>query len=182
MINNSFVLAPWANVLYFADHRWWEWYIRDGRATLGFSADEVKAIWRDFAGQKCMIENSGKKVPEPDIFVLKNAGPGALSEKPNAICTGSNSGYQSVNIAWLAGAKRIILLGLDMSFPGGRAHNHDGHPRNQSEPSYKKWGEYFARMKPQLEATGTEVINCSTGQGIKAFPFRGLESVLDDPA
>lgn len=180
VINNSFLLAPWAKLHYFADTRWWKWYATDGTATLGFPAEEVRARYEAFTGQKVTVESTAKHIKDPRVLALRILGQTKLSADPRGIHSGSNSGYQVINIAWLAGAKRIVLLGYDMSFPGGRSHNHAGHPMKQSEATYRRWGKNFGSMAEQLESTGTEVVNCSEGRGIEAFPFRALESVLAD--
>ena len=115
VVNDAYLLAPWADILYFADWRWWRDFGHRKRA-------EFKA----FQGQKCTIENSGAMVDDPEIFMLHNSGHEGLSEKPNCLHTGSNGGYQAVNIATLAGAKRVVLLGYDMRFHGKRSHFHAG--------------------------------------------------------
>lgn len=117
-------------------------------------------------------------VPDPDIFMMLNLGITELSENPNGLHTGTNSGYQAINIAVLAGAKRILLLGYDMRFPGGKSHWHSGHPIKVPEGHYTGYGKQFDTMKPQLARLEVDVVNCTQGSALKAFPISTLEREL----
>lgn len=170
VINNSYLLAPWADVCYFADARWWGWH-------------KDKPEFIAFGGQKVTIENTGNLVSDDNVFVLQNANMrGAtvgLSEKTNAVVTGSNGGYQAIQIAVHAGAKRILLLGYDMRYgPGNKSHWHGGHPERMPERAYADYARKFSTMVPQLQRLGIEVINCTPGSLIDAFPRGDIASLL----
>lgn len=109
------------------------------------------------------------------MHLLHNAGVEGLSNKPNALCTGSNSGYQAVGLAIAAGARQIILLGYDMRFIGGRSHWHGGHPVQQSEGTYTMT---FAANFRKLRAPGVDILNATPGSALNAFPFVDLERVF----
>lgn len=170
-VNNAYWLAPWADMLYFADGRWWEWHKDDPR-------------YQAFAGQRVTIEGTGLNVADPDVHFLHNystttGDQGGLSETPNGLRTGSNGGYQAVNIATLAGTRRILLLGYDMRFVNGRSHWHGGHPAKVPESHYSvNYARYYASMLPHLERLGVAVINCTPGSKLTAFPFLPLEDAL----
>ena len=175
-INNSYLIAPYADLLYFADARWWKWHT-EGVRTFGLPADEVAKRFSAFGGLKCTVFVTGMMVADPEVFMLKISPRGeGLSSQPDEIVTGSNSGYQAVNIAALSGAKRILLLGYDMHFPGGTSHWHGGHPSKHPEAMYAKYARNFAGMLPDLQ--GIEVVNCSPGSAIKAFPFGDIAQCL----
>jgi len=165
-VNDAYLLAPWADVCYFADARWWEWH-------------ETRPEFMAFSGQKVTIENTGRMVRDPEVFMLHNDGYEGLSEKPNALRTGSNSGYQAVNIAVLAGAKKILLIGYDMRFPGGKSHWHDGHPIKVGEDRYKQYARTYKSMLAQLTQLGVDVVNCTAKSEISAFRFSTIEKELD---
>lgn len=152
-------------MLYFADTRWWVWH-RGRREFI------------EFAGAKVTIENTGALIGDPEVFMLHNYDHEGLSERPNGLHTGSNGGYQAVNIAVLAGAKRILLLGYDMRFAGGRSHWHAGHPVKVDEGAYTKYARNFNTMLPVLKKRGVEVINCTPGSAITAFARGELEACL----
>lgn len=155
-------------MLYAADLRWWEWHASDPDL-------------RRFEGQRCTIMNTGGSNRDAEVFLLHNYGIEALSDKPNGLCTGSTSGYQAVNLAYLAGAKRIALIGYEMHFPGGRSHWHAGHPVKDLSSNYERWARNYQSMLPQLSVAGVEVINCTPDSRITAFRKDSLESVLSHP-
>lgn len=168
-INNSYLLAPWADLCYFADTRWWNWH-------------KDRPEFKNFAGEKVTIEPTGLSVADPEVSMLHNDNlrgeTKGLSEKPNALRTGSNGGYQAINLAVLAGAKRILLLGYDMKFDGKRSHWHAGHPEQTPEAAYRQYAQTFASMNPQLSRLGVDVVNCTPGSMIKAFRFSDLATEL----
>lgn len=185
-INDAYLIAPWAEVCYFADFRWWQWHtdgIAKKWAWASFTSDMQRKAFAEFKGQKITIENTGMQVKDPTVFMLHNANDsrgsyGGLSEQPNGIKTGANGGYQAMNIATLSGAKRILLLGYDMHFPGGKTHSHNGHPTRMAEDAYKNYARNFASMLPQLKQMGIEVVNCTPGSALTCFPIKRLEEVL----
>jgi hypothetical protein len=91
---------------------------------------------------------------------------------------GSNSGYQAINLAFLWGAKRIVLLGFDCKSKGGKPHWFGKHPKelNQTQP-YEIWLQYFERLATDLEAAGVEVLNCSPGSAIDSFKRISISEV-----
>lgn len=184
-VNDAYLVAPFADICYFADARWWKWH-SDGIAKkwpwASFTADEVRKAFAEFKGQKVTIENTGMMVADPAVFILHNdndhrGSSGGLSERPNGIRTGSNGGYQAMNIATLAGAKRILLLAYDMHYPKGRSHSHNGHPIRMNEDAYRRYAHNFKSMLPQLQRMGVEVVNCTPGSALSAFPIRPLAEV-----
>lgn len=181
-INDNYLIAPWADVLYFADNRWWQWHnagVEKRWAWVSFSKEQVRKAFLAFDGQKVSIENAGQRLPDNvDVFVLKNFGPEGLSENPAGLRTGSNSGYQAMNLAVLAGAKRIVLLGYDMRFHNGKSHSHNGHQYPMLEQSYTQYGLKFNTALGQLRQQGVAVLNATPGSALAAFPHASLEQAL----
>lgn len=145
---------------------------------MGLSKEEVSKRFKEFPGIKVTIENTGRMIKDARVHMLHNSGREGLCEEPNGLNTGSNSGYQVVNFAALAGAKRVLLLGYDMKFPGGKSHWHGGHPVKHPEAAYSRYARNFKTMVPQLAKMGCEVINCTPDSAIDAFPRGEIESVL----
>ena len=177
--------------MYFADSRWWHWHAKAGwpkghKLPLGLAAAEVQKRFAEFTGEKVTIENTGMMIPDPAIHMLHNhsargvgvSGNGGLSEEPNALCTGANGGYQQVNFATLAGAAKVLLIGYDMHFPGGRSHFHGGHPVKVPEDKYAQYAGYYKSMLPALARLGCEVVNCSPGSRITCFRFSTIAEEL----
>lgn len=105
---------------------------------------------------------------------------GGLSFDPERTVSGSNSGYQAINIAVHFGGVRVLLLAYDMKWgPKGKIHHHEDHKgRNPGQDNLARWATIFNKMIPDLKKAGVEVINCSRETAITAFPRARLEDVL----
>lgn len=172
VINNSYKLAPWADILYFCDHRWYTWHEHD---------DDFKA----FKGMMVTLNNLDK-VPN-NILKLENLGSTGLTDQTTGLKTGSNSGYQCINLATLLGANKILLLAYDMKHgPSGQTHWHKGHYDNINNTRVVMGNKVFERnMLPKfhtlvqpLNDAGIEVINCSMGSAITVFPKVELKDAI----
>ena len=169
-VNDAYRLAPFAEVCYFADGRWWAWH-------------KDKPDFVAFAGQKCSIVNSGKDITDSEVHILRNAGAWGISTKPDALITGRNSGYQALNMAILAGAAKVVLLGYDGREPGpGEAtHWFGDHPRVEPTSVYREYRQAMARGAAEIAAAGVEVINCSPGSAIDTFRKLDLAAPMSFP-
>lgn len=179
VVNDAYLLAPWAEVSYFADLKWWKWHT-DGIAKplLGLTAADVKQRFADFSGQKCSIQHWGKEAIGADVHLLNNGGNEGISTDPASIKTGRNSGYQALNIAVLSGASRIVLLGYDGKFSNGRAHFFGDHPEREGEGVVIDYSRYYRTVENPLKELGIEVLNASPGNAIPHFRTVDLDQVL----
>lgn len=169
-VNNSYLLAPWAEVCYFADSRWW-----------GNHRDEPEFV--AFAGQRCSIQDSMTKITDDAVHILRNKhfpshGEG-LSLDPAALVTGMNGGFQALNLAVLAGSQTVILLGFDGQSAGGKTHWHAGHERPPHEKAYEEYRNSFAAAAAAIRDAGVRVINASPGSAIDAFEKMDLGRALE---
>lgn len=155
-INDAYRLAPWADVLYACDAKWWYWHKgAPGFAGLKYSIDPV-------AGAR-----------HRDVHVLKRTGDEGLELDAGGLRSGGNSGYQAIGLAVHLGAARVILLGYDMQ--GG--HWFGAHP-NGSKPPFVLCLQRFETLIAPLAALGVEVVNCSRESALTCFPRRSLEEAL----
>lgn len=129
--NNAFRLVPWAQVIYFADSRWWRWN--------GADVDMDSGKYR-------VVTAGGAVFDDERIQRLRREYNVALATEPNAVA-GPDSGSMAMNLAYHYGASRIILLGFDMRFSGGQAHWHEDHPISTPETNYT---DLFAPKYPEL--------------------------------
>lgn len=161
-INDNWEIAPWADMLYACDGKWWDWHAEAAQ---------------HFAGWKLtQDEEAAARLGIDCIRCDKNA-PG-LSDDPHLIHGGLNSGYQALNVAYLLGAREIILLGYDMKFGrNGAAHWFGDHP-DKVRSTYSNFIDQFATTTQQLEHAGVEVYNCSPSTDLQCYPIRRLEDVL----
>lgn len=84
---------------------------------------------------------------------------------------GTNSGYQAIGLAYLMGARKILLLGYDMSLDeAGKRHFFGDHPGALHTGSdYRGWAPLFLPLAVDLAHEGVEVINCSRRTALTAF-------------
>ena len=173
VINNSYQLAPWADLLYFCDLRWYEHF-----------GHKDHPDFIAFEGIKVTLQNL--HLPS-NIKKLKNTGNQGLEENPIGLRTGSNSGYQCVNLAFHLGVSRIILLGYDMKFgPNNKTHWHAGHQdRKRRHTMVPSLSVYTKNMIPKFETIvkplashGIKVINCTPMSDLGCFPKKGLRQTI----
>ncbi len=183
-VNDTYLLAPWADVQYAADGNWHRWQTAGAaKPLLGMNADHVRDRWAQFAGQKCSIESSGTVHIADSVHLLRNAHGAVhgfgLSLDPRALVTGRNSGFQALNLAILAGAEKVILLGFDGK-PGadGRTHWFGDHPQPTPAAAYPLYRQAMSAAEVDIKAAGVTVLNCSIGSAIDAFPKMTLEESL----
>lgn len=161
-INETYRLAPWADVLYAADYHWWD------------SHDGVPS----FAGFKVGMEPFGKRYP--DVSRWRTSGPTGLDVDFGArtLRTGGNSGYQAINLAVKLGATRILLLGYDMQ-PGPAGHHwHPPHHEGDPAPDYDSCLKDYATLVDPLRRLNCSVINCSRETALTCFPRLSLDEAL----
>lgn len=157
-VNNNYQLAPWADVLYAHDRRWWQWH--HGAPT--------------FHGLKIGIQ----RVPRyADLHYLKLGPPTGLSRDPGIVHHGRNSGYQAINVAVHFGVARIVLLGYDMHRTWDRAHWHRDHPIPTPD-LYRGFRRNYETLVEPLRAAGVEVINATRDTALTCFPRAPLETLF----
>ena len=164
-INDAVRLAPWADVLYSQDVRWWKRFFKSGAA---------------FAGPKYAIENRPKggreDYPWPDVTVLKNTGPHGFEHRPGGLKNYMNSGGAAINLAVHFGATKILLLGYDMARGANGRHHFHGDVTPGSP--YDQFRKQIGTMAEPLRACGVTVLNCSRQTRLQCFPRVTLEQAL----
>jgi len=137
-------LAPWADMLYASDAKWWMQYQADARK---------------FAGDKVTVRDV---LPFPEVLSLQLSTAIPYDPRPTHVVTGGNSGYQATHIAAQRGARRILLCGFDMRQVQGSKHWFGDHPGKLNSPQrYTTWINNFAELGKALAAVGVELINCT---------------------
>jgi hypothetical protein len=154
--------APWADVLYASDAKWWLQY-----------ADRA----RSFTGTKVTARHG--LVPWPEVFSLAVSVRVPYDPSPEHIVTGGNSGYAALHLAIQRGASRVLLCGYDMQEVRGKRHwfgTHEG--KLENEQRYSGWIANFERLSLALKPMGVSVINCTPGGRLTGFKKAKLEETL----
>lgn len=112
---------------------------------------------------------------------------GGVSKRPNTIRQGGstsggggNSGFQALSLALHFGAARVILLGYDMQFTGGRMHWHPDHKRSDKmhNPDQRLMNGWVVRFAELAKQTKAEIINCTRETALTCFPRQALATAL----
>lgn len=159
VINRSYELAPWADVLYAADMGFWSHYA-GARAFAGLKFCPDHRI-RSVCPDAVPVEIQTHRMGRVDKMVRGPVG---------VIGGGGNSGFQAVNLAVQFGAARIYLVGLDY----GGMHWHEDHPaalRNPVKKQLEFWAKVLDSQAETLESWGVDIINLSAASALRRFRY-----------
>lgn len=166
VINTSWRLAPWADVLYACDGKWWMLN---------------KDVAKKFDGLKITQDRIAlRHCPTVKLITCTRKQSNILMDKTGVIGWGGNGGFQAINLAAQFGAKKIVLVGYDMRLDKG-IHWHGKHSTGLNNPAQKNvegWRKALDRVAPQLAQLGILVINTSMDSALTAYPKMSLEEAL----
>jgi len=155
-VNSSIFSAPWADICFSMDNSWWKRY-----------GNDVKRL-------KCERWSSASNAAQYGPQIVKRK----RRDSPiKGGVSGSNSGLQACEFAYLRGADEIILLGVDCKHFEGRAHHHPDHPapmKNANKP--EKWGSDWERVLAKMDA---KVINTSPICEVDCFEYADLRAACE---
>jgi hypothetical protein len=96
---------------------------------------------------------------------------------------GGNSGFQAINLAYLWGVRRIVLLGFDMQLaPDGSSHWFGEHPHEQGFANPKKfnsWIRHLEVMGRDLSDQAVMVLNASRQTALTCFARMPIDQIPD---
>jgi hypothetical protein len=156
-INESWRLAPWSDILFGCDLKWWQ---------------HVKGC-PDFQGLKLSTEDKAAR-PEWGVHPvgLRRADDRMEFEKLGTVGWGGNSGFHCYNLAVQFGCEKIIFVGYDMTIRHG-FHWHGKHPQGLNNPTSgntERWRRAIDAPAARVAALGIRVINCSPVSTLRNYP------------
>jgi hypothetical protein len=160
-VNDAYKRAS-LDVLYACDPTWWALHYdrcQDLSAELWTQSEEAAALHPRL-----------KHIPGVDCR--------SFSRDPKRIHYGGNGGFQMMNLAYLMGYHKIIMLGYDMGpGPNGERHFFGEHPVGLGQTSaYPGFMQEFAQV--DLARLGLRVINATRRTYLDCFERMSLESAL----
>lgn len=161
-VNMAYRIAPWAKIALFGDIRWRDEFYNDLLAS--FKGEIATTV----------------AVPEPKPARVKVY---KISDCDAAFETGEylhppDSGSKAIHLAFLRGAKRILLAGFDMSMDAGCANWHTEYPWEPRPEDYAKhFPAHHVRLYKALQKRGVEVLRV-TEPGLREIPFQRFEEVV----
>lgn len=157
-VNNAGFVAPWADMLFFADGRWLTW----NRSRLG-----------EFEGEY-IVTRSPTFITDDPIHYLKYK-PYRLSHVPTEI-GGLCGGSSAINLAYLAGACRIVLLGFD--YRPGNFHDEHRTPGPDEDHYRMKFVPAMKHIANGLASTSVSVWNTTPNSALEFFSFKSIDEFL----
>lgn len=165
-VNSNYLVAPWADILYACDYPFWQWHFENGAIDY-------------FEGLKATVDEGAKQQWPELLRLIGDKQASGLSQNPKVLHCGKNSGYQAVNLAYLMGAARILLIGFDHRYVSNRQHWHANPPYGNCS-WYEPWLDRWQTVADQIawNRIELEVINCTPDSALKCFPMQRLKRCL----
>jgi hypothetical protein len=176
--NNIWRDVPDLAVLWATNLQWWNHYW----------SPELAA----YPAQKWTVNRTASERYGLNWIDERNAH--GLSSDPSVIHHGHGGGYSMLNLAFLMGARRIILLGYDLKY----APDYDGRNRHTGSAPRHYFGEYPSALQHwpsarvqngvHVELLGlyesvakqnaVEIVNCTgPNSALTCFPSRSIEDL-----
>lgn len=150
-VNLSYRLVPWCDVLYGGDSQFWHTY-----------NPPIEPHTRPICAQ-------GTRFTHVESWNVRSAP--EWSNQWGWVGNLGNSGAHALNIAMLAGARDIALVGFDMC--GEHWHPDHNGILNPTDRNLTKWAERFTPVE------GVRIVNCSPVSRIKCYPVQSLTEWTD---
>lgn len=171
-VNGTIFDVPWAAAGFSLDRlamrEWWPRFCAEVQMPLHFA---VPNPW--------LLNIEG--TPAPNMLFYRRVARASFIKNRGEIASGGTSGFGAVNLAWLKGARKIVLFGFDYgATEGGWHHNpqHYAFEYRQVDANWQKWARNFHNVARRLTAEKVEVINASPLSRITAFPKMTIDEVL----
>jgi len=161
--NDSYRVVDFLNVHYACDKQWWDKW--------GENLKETQPRLYSWTQDK----NSATKYGVKHTAGKHQRG---LSLNSEMIHFGSNSGYQLLNLAFLMGCSKFILVGYNMQVVDNKRHFFGDHPKglNNSSP-YNRFIQAYNTIQQPIKDL---VVNCTPNSALDCFKFSILEKELND--
>jgi len=163
VVNATFEKFLDADTLYAGDYLFWKTYMAD--------------IAARFKG-KLVTQDSSAAARWPKLTRVRGTNREGLGK--DVIHQNGCSGFQAINLAYLEGYRRIILIGMDMRLGSkGEKHHHADHPAPMVQgQTFEEWCFKSIRLAKELKEAGCEVLNATPGSAMKSFPLVDWREVL----
>lgn len=136
----------------------------------------------EFKGLKvCYADSRLNGYPDIRRIEIEKTNDRILLGKIGRVGGGGNSGFHAVNLVVQFGARRILLVGFDMTDRGGvHWYGRNSWPmaNNPMQSNFVRWLAAFEAAAPTLAAIGVEIVNCSPTSAMKTFPRRSIADAL----
>lgn len=162
-VNTAYLMAPFADVYYAGDFLLWKTHYR-------------RMLDAKYPGTQLWTCDPAA-AERYQLHRWKGVNKEGIGEQ--LIYLNGNSGAQAINLAYLFGARRILLLGFTMREIDGKKHFHGDHeaPLVQKQ-LFGEWMHKMARVAADAKRLGVEIINCDPLSAMTCFPMSTIEKEL----
>jgi hypothetical protein len=162
-INSAWRTYKAADVLFYADGRWWREY---GKNSSG-----------EFSGQ---VVTTASERPRNAITRKKVSPRLGLANNPGELALDKSSVSGAINEAVHRGSDLIVLLGVDGKLgEGGKRHHHGEKYMWELVPKcFDQHAVEFKALAPSLEACRVRVINANPDSKIEVWPRMTFEEAM----
>ena len=167
-IKTSWLLVPWADVLYGSDRGWWI----ANRGAVEFSGFKASA-----SPSACRAYKLRQTTPKLGAKILT----GETGVVGSGLKNGDgHSGFQAINLAVQFGANRVVLFGFDMTLANGaRWHSDTRGVGKLNSVRVEQWRECLDACASQFEQLGVEVLNASVHSALTAYRKVAFNELVD---
>lgn len=150
------------DILYFTDNSWAE------------NRPELLTGWPGpvVTSNRNAKARLGEAVRRLDLVAL-TAAIGAGTDAVQA-----SSGHTAACLAWLMGARRIVLLGFECRAVEGRTHGHGDYQQHDMGAFEERFLPGWRALAPAFRSLGADVVNATPGSAIDVFPFLSLAEAI----
>lgn len=149
------------------------------KAPKSYSGDPIQYKlhddWIHYKGIKLFLRLNKEYKFDPSVFYIDRLVDKMVSyDLRRGIYPGNNSGLGAIMLAVALGAKRIGLLGFDMTFSilNRKTHHYDGYKNqniNKFQEKLNKFNNLICELAPLISAEGVEVYNLNPGSNLGCF-------------
>jgi hypothetical protein len=161
-VNNAWERAPWCDAAYAGDYMFFKVHVAQMKQAC------KGRIWTcDRAAAERHQLHYAKPANSPGLGTSR-------------VHLNGNSGFQSINLAAIWGAKKIVVIGMDMKpAADGRLHFFGAHPKPLTQRClFEEWRHKAGPMAIDAERLGIDIVNCTPGTALQVFRLGDLQREL----
>ena len=164
-VNNSYQIAPWSEVIWFSDKKWWDWH-------------KEKLMNVPMKISTCCEHREVLKYSHLSFYRRDLKQRYGISKREGFISWNGSSGAAAINLAYHMGAKTVVLLGFDMRRVEGEKNWHSDHRENPNGNPFSRHLKAFPYIKKDALDLDLSILNATPDSAIASFPFVSLEDLL----
>ena len=173
--NDAYKLGDWIDICYFGDQGWYDKHWKD---EVHPKTDPPFPGLKKF--KNLIITCCYQAKVDERVLKIEQSPKGF--KKPHLIGWYFNTGASAINLAYMLGVKKVILVGFDFhQDEDGNNNWHENicHP-HQNDGIYRKWNKWFTLLVADIKRSksGMRVFNASPGTQLEHFPTVDLKEIL----